>query len=658
MADQLSLEILIKTIADGKGIQTTDADVKKLAADMTAAAQAGKPLETSADQIAEKLRAVGTSAQTGAQPAKQSIEQMADSFAQANTKGAEFGSTIAKLNNEQLLALEERLRSDIKAAGELGQNTDGLKKKLEEVYSTRTSQLDSSLDGLASRSRSAEPGIANLSKTVGSLKTASAGAQQAMNGLAQGGIGGLVQAGRGAITVFTALGSSAIGAVLIPALAAAGAGVIAFNKIIDANREKLDRWAKESDERAAKLKASFESIEAAAKKSLEAQLSDVDKLIASYGELTNAIDRSRQKVADKNAAERDRKIAEINAREAEALEQAKTPEAQSGVKKKFAEDRRVVTEQAQDIEIENKKLGAEVDAKAAQDALDKANENIRKAAEAAAATAREAKEALDKLSGLKAAGVSPTSQLAKDTLDAAKTAKKKADDAAENEKQVRAKQEPLIQQATQKLEDAQVTKELADLARQKLDAERRAAAASKRVADAKEREAKIAEDQANGLSRAQAEARQRPNQGGVVVGPNGEAKKIDASIPKTAEEKAADEAIKKAQAPKPAAITPISLEIPDTTSQKPATPTPPSAPPDQASQVLQQSQANVDSATQKISSTQPPPALDLSPLAQAHQQLATAMIQAQGKSQAQIDDLAKQVVQLAQQVATIAENIA
>jgi hypothetical protein len=67
--NQLSLEILIKTIADARGITTTNQQIQGLADSMRQASAAGKPLETSADSIAGALlksgKAAGTLSEAG-----------------------------------------------------------------------------------------------------------------------------------------------------------------------------------------------------------------------------------------------------------------------------------------------------------------------------------------------------------------------------------------------------------------------------------------------------------------------------------------------------------------------------------------------------------------------------------------------------------------
>lgn len=315
---QLSLEILIKTIADGQGIQATEQGIKQVAAEFEKAAQAGKPLEITADAIKEKLAEVGTAAKS-VEPVAETIDEMAQSFADANSKGAEFGDTIGKLTNDQLLALEEKLRVDIKAANELGQSTTALKGKLNEVYTARTSGLENGLNAVGQAGQNAAPQIDKLSRQVGSLKTAAGGAQQVMNGLSQGGIGGLVTAGRGAITTVTALATSALGATLIPVLGAAAVAFFALGRSIEKNQKQIKDWYDEGKKSSDARKQQTEELKAATDAALTAEAKKVEALQKSYSELNAQITEVRQRVDEINKLQTGLKIAKVDQKEAQDL---------------------------------------------------------------------------------------------------------------------------------------------------------------------------------------------------------------------------------------------------------------------------------------------------------------------------------------------------
>lgn len=78
MANPMTLEILIKTIADSRGIATTEADIKSLAGSMREAAAAGKPLETNADKITEALTKTGSATKKNEQATKGVVDAYAD----------------------------------------------------------------------------------------------------------------------------------------------------------------------------------------------------------------------------------------------------------------------------------------------------------------------------------------------------------------------------------------------------------------------------------------------------------------------------------------------------------------------------------------------------------------------------------------------------
>lgn len=633
-AEKLSLEILIKTIADAQGIKTTSDGIKQVAKEFESAAQAGKPLELTADTIKQKLADVGK----GAGEAGAGID------------------TFGKTSNEVFLALEEKLRADIKAQEALGKSADDLKAKLAETYKTRTEGLENSLSQVTSKCREAANTAGTLTQQCGQLKTASAGASQVMNGLSQGGIGGLVIAGRGLITTITALAGSAIGAVLIPALAVAGAAFFAFSKIIDSNRSTIDKWAAESRARSDAVKAALAEINAAADKSLESQIQKVQKLTESYSELTNAIERSRARTDALGEAETARRLAEIDAREAEAMEKAKTPEAQAGVQKKFAADRELVRNEATDRGISDKKTGAEVEKLGAENAIKEAQTIIDAAKAAADEAARAFADAVEQIRQFKAGGGDPTSKFGQALVDDGKVKQGALNAANNNLEAIQKEKAAVLKAAAAKVEDAELAIKLADIAREKFEAEKRTLAAARRVADAKEAEARIAEQVAKGVSEPVARAREKANTGGTAVDRNGNARVIDPGSNATPQEKAAAEAINASKTPAPLQVTPT-FAIPDAGATREKS---------SARQTLSQSdnfsgstaaqEQNVSAikeAAQAIATTEAPAALDISPIKDGFGTYHQANVAAHQESKTAIGTQGQQIADLAKELAAL-----
>lgn len=484
MADKLSLEILIKTIADAQGIKATDAEIKTLTKDIESTTKAGDELNLTSTDISRRLEGIRSTASQALPP----------------------------------------------------------------------------LNGVGEAAKKVANGTASLTQQVGRLKTAADGANQVMNGLSQGGIGGLVQVGRGAITTLTALATTTLGAVLIPVLGTAAAGFLYLSNKIKENEDQLKKWADESDRSSARRAASLEEMRKASDTSLKAQLADLAKLASGYDRLTAAIDKSRQATATKNEAETGRKLAEIDAREAEALEQAATPEARAGVQKKFAGDRELVRSQAQDIEIENKKSGAAVDRIGAEEVIAKAQAIIDQATADAANAAQAAADARAAARDFRDKGGDLRQGYGAELLDDARVTSKNSQEQDARLQQVSTQQRAVIEGAEARLEEAKLAEELAEVAKQTLEAQRRKAAAEKRSADAAEKEARIREQIAQGISESTARNREKANQGGTVVTPNG-AYLVDPGVQQTPAAKAGAEAIQKSQAPQALDLQPVADAI-------------------------------------------------------------------------------------------------
>jgi hypothetical protein len=121
MADKLSLEILIKTIADARGLQTTEQQVKQLAGELEKASTSGNKLEVSADEIAGRLQNMGEQATAGAEQTSKATKQTGQSVNQLGEnfeKGAAAGRVMSQALQGNISAIFQ-LGPAIKALGAL-----------------------------------------------------------------------------------------------------------------------------------------------------------------------------------------------------------------------------------------------------------------------------------------------------------------------------------------------------------------------------------------------------------------------------------------------------------------------------------------------------------------------------------------------------------
>jgi hypothetical protein len=313
MPSQTQLEILIKTVADSRGIALTEQEVKRLGDTLSHTQEQARKADTSADALARQ-------------------------FGEANRQAAEFGNSLRGLSNDQLLAVEEKLREQIKTTEGLGQSTDELKRKLEAAYNTRT---NAQVDELGKRLRDASNQGTNFTRVgqqmtgqLNQTQRAMSGLSNVTAGLARGGFAGAVQAGRGFITILGGI-SRLAGPVGI-ALGAVGAALLVIRKNAAAAREEMEKLAKQGEANVGKYAAELEKLTAATEKQTEAQKTQLAELSAGYERLAADIANATTR-AD----------AQTNQRKELELAAARNPEDRAEVERKFA-----------NIEIDNKELRA------------------------------------------------------------------------------------------------------------------------------------------------------------------------------------------------------------------------------------------------------------------------------------------------------------
>lgn len=252
---------------------------------------------------------------------KVSVEELAKSLAESNAKSGEWGKTLGQLTNEQLLQLEERLRADIKAAEQLGQNADELKKKLADVYNLRSSGLETSLQKSAEGSQKLAAGGHEAAKGLHAAKESAEGLKRVMHGLDEGGIVGLLTAARGVVGVFKSIGETvrAVGPIGGAAFGVFSAAMVVArvegNKLQVQIKNIFAARTKQSED----LARTLEAEKVAAEKNLEAQSKAVQKLIADYENLKAAIAAGTALTTARDKAQADLKRAQIDKEEQRAL---------------------------------------------------------------------------------------------------------------------------------------------------------------------------------------------------------------------------------------------------------------------------------------------------------------------------------------------------
>ncbi|MGH8185572.1 MAG: hypothetical protein ACREUC_03350, partial [Steroidobacteraceae bacterium] len=241
-----------------------------------------------------------------------SVEEMAKQFAEANAKSEEFSNTIEKLNNEQLLQLEEKLRADIEAADALGESTDRLKEKLTQVYERRSTGLEDTLAKTAGQAGKVATAVDGASNKLRGMQQAGQGARNIIEGVSQGGFVGLTRAAQGAVTVIRSFASGAIGVTLLPALALAAGALLLMKRRTEENEAAIKKMGDEANAKVERLKVAYAELEKAAEKSAAAQIAAIEKVSASYDEYLARIQKNDALLNQSIKLQTDTKSAEID----------------------------------------------------------------------------------------------------------------------------------------------------------------------------------------------------------------------------------------------------------------------------------------------------------------------------------------------------------
>jgi hypothetical protein len=435
----------IATDAQRQAAEQATGAAEKLNAEAERSAEAGEAAAAALDQTNE---AAGESAE--------SIDEVARRMAEANAKAAEWGNTIARLNNDQLLELEERLRESIKLLDAQGKSSDEARQKLEQLHSLRLDRLSQSMGETARRGSDLTKVATGVQKELRGIQQAGQGANQVLTGLSQGGIGGLITAGRGTATVIRTLATGALSGVLLPAIAAAGAAIFALNKKAEQLEKQIEKMFEEGARRSKEYAEAVERMRAESAKSLEAHVQQIERVAASYTDLIQRMDAAAARQAKVEQANVDAELAKVDRDEQAALAKAKTPEERQRISEAAQDRRTQIRDRADFAVIDTEVLQSRLQAEEATKAVAKAESELAAARVDAEKKAKDA-EVARRVAVQTGKESGADSDAAKGARDSAKLADEAAKAAADNVEKLAKSVQSLVDTAEQRARDAEDT---------------------------------------------------------------------------------------------------------------------------------------------------------------------------------------------------------
>jgi hypothetical protein len=205
-------------------------------------------------------------------------------------------------------------------------------------------------------------------KELGTLGEATREVRHIFHGLEQsseGGIRGLIgmaTAARGLIGLFHTLGAVLIG----PVGVALGVGAAAIHHLMEVAKkteEETKKLFEGSKTRAEEYKDKLQSLQKASKESFDSQDKDLQNLIHDYSTLFTAIDKATARYENANAAIKKQQEADLELAKQKELSQVngpKAPEKIAEIESKYADKKSALDAHYAAIEIENKRLQAQV----------------------------------------------------------------------------------------------------------------------------------------------------------------------------------------------------------------------------------------------------------------------------------------------------------
>jgi hypothetical protein len=420
MGNQLTLEVLIKSVLDAAGVKAGEAEIKQLTSTIEKATDASKGLDLSADKIVKGLEAQRAAAlQTG--KAWENLTQ-AERDAQRETA-------------QRAVRLLEADEASKKAAG--------------------SSQ--------------------NLARDLGTLKQAGAGVQQIFSGLAQGNmlavaqgfasIGKAAEQATGAMRSFFAqlARGGAVGAAIAAPLAVAAAAVKQYADDIEkANKRIQDNAVKSAQARA----KATEEAGARIQKVLDQELATLGKIEEAYQRSQKRTEEAYSNEAKRRDAQRGLRDTTLDIEEKRALEGATSESEKEKIRRNFARRRQTSTARDDLADMRSSDYEQDIVTNKAQDVISEARARL----DEAQSKVRDARQEYEAQKAL-------ADELKDDTTGAGEQARKSALAARDRLKLVEGAADKvadetskIIAGANAQIETAKLTKELTEIARQQLRA--------------------------------------------------------------------------------------------------------------------------------------------------------------------------------------------
>ncbi len=338
---------------------------------------------------------------------------------------------------------------------------------------------------------------AKATQSMEALGKAGNGLNNVLTGLSRGGLGGIGQAAAGAKEAVIGLATGALGPVLLGALAAAGAGFIAYKKILGDIQAEMKKWADQDARVAAASAENQAKMAKAAKEALDLQLERIAETADGYDQLGNAIDRAAARIEALRAAEQQTAIARVTANEQQALAgvtEGPDAEARRKAIREAAEIERQRIVTAGEIEkADNALLKTKVEQEAAESALAKSTGALNAARERALIAEQDYEQALRAAAEFRERGGDINSEMGASYRAGVRDAAANRDNARNNLAEVEAQNLALQRAAEQRREEADLANQLAEKTRERVALEEQTRAAQQRIAAATEAEARARE---------------------------------------------------------------------------------------------------------------------------------------------------------------------
>jgi hypothetical protein len=417
------LEILIKTVLEGRGISATKEELRDLSQELQRSAAAGEDINTSGKALEETLTKIrGSAKQTTS-----AWEQMTEA---------------QKADQRELAQRQIRLL----------QNEEAQKRA-------------------ASASRT-------LTKELGAMRLAGQGVNNVLNGLSQGGIGGMIQAGRGLVDISRAA-SAGVGVLTSalklagPAALAAGAAIALMKKAAADNQKEMEKvWDDAAKNREARTKA-FEENTQRVIAALKEEKKAVEEVALAYERRQAGIEGSYAREAKLDPAQDALADAQLAEAERAAMAKATTPEAKAQVKENFRRQREGLDVRRKLVGFDNADLRAGLETQAAEEAKIAANERTRAIQAEIADARRKLEEANEGAKQYLEVARTRTGNRFADTSPEAVAARRRAAEAKDYLDKLEKEAGPTLEQnaktieaADAQIEAARLTKEITALQRQ------------------------------------------------------------------------------------------------------------------------------------------------------------------------------------------------